>query len=132
VERGPLGVERCLDDATPGLGEADANHAPIGRRPKRPHESSGVQLVDHQRDPRFRRLDELGKIALHASLGSGGPGLEKEVVLERAEVVLRERSIDLNHGLAEPAAEDCSKPQVVDRGVLEEVAVARLGVCLCR
>jgi hypothetical protein len=79
--------------------------------------------VDHQRNPGLRRLDEVREISLDASLGSGGSGFEEKVVLQGAEIVLGERTIDLDHRLPEPAPEDRREPQVVDRGVLEEVRV---------
>src|SRR5579863_4108456 len=126
MERRPLRMERSLDDATPGLGETDTHHPPVGRRAKRPDEPAVVQLVDHQRDASLWRLDEIREVSLDTSLGSGGPGLEEEVVLQRAEVVLSKRAIDLDQRLPEPAPEGRREPQIVDRGVLEEVRVRTL------
>jgi hypothetical protein len=110
VQRGALGVEGRLDHAAPGLGEADPNHAPIGGTPQGPNQPASVQLVNHEGDTRLRRLDELSEIALHAPLASGGARLEEEVVLDRAQVVLRERPVDLDHRLPETAPEDRREP----------------------
>jgi hypothetical protein len=54
------------------------------------------------------------------------------VVLERAQVVLGERPIDLDHGLPESAPEHRRKPQIVDGGVLEEHRVPDLRLSLRR
>src|SRR6202051_3390854 len=125
-------MERCFGHPATGLGEADANHAPIRRASKRPNQPAGVQLVNHQGDTRLRRLDEFRKVALNASLTPGSAGLEEEVVLQRAQVMLRERAIDLDHRLPESAPEDRREAQIVDRGVLKEVSVSSRGLSLGR
>src|SRR6202035_1739988 len=108
----------------------DPNHAPVGGSSQGANQSASVQLVNHQGDTSLRRLDQLGEIALDASLASGSAGLQEQVVLQRAEIVLRERAIDLDHRLAETAPEDRREPQIVDRGVLKKVGVRRSGLGL--
>ena len=58
----------------------------------------------------------------------GGPGLEQKVVLERAQVVLGERAVDLDHRLPETAPEHRRETEIVDGGILKEVAVPDFGL----
>jgi len=129
MQRRTLGMERGLDDPAARLAETDPDHAPVGSASKGAHQPTPLELVNHQRDACLRSLDELGEVPLHAPFGSSGAGLKEQVVLERAQVVQRERSIDLDHRLPEAAAEHRGEAQVVDRGVLEEVV--GLGFRLC-
>ena len=62
----------------------------------------------------------------------GGPRLEEQVVLERAQVVLGEGSIDLDHRLPEAAPEHRREAQIVDGGVLEEVVGPDFGLSFAR
>jgi hypothetical protein len=79
--------------------------------------------VHHQGDARLGRLDELSEIALDAALAPGGPGLEQEVILERTQVMLGERAVDVDHRLPEAAPEHGREPEILDGRILEEVAV---------
>jgi len=132
MQRGALGMERGLDHTASGLGEPDPDHAPVGSASKRPDQAARIQLVDHQRDARLRRLDELGEIPLHAPLGAGGTRLEEQVVLEWAQIMLGEGSVDLDHRLPEAAPEHRRKAQILDGGVLEEVVRPGSRSCLLR
>ena len=88
--------------------------------------------MDHERDSCLGRLDELGEIALHASLGTRSPCLEKEVILERAQIMVGEGTIDLDHRLPEATPEHRRQAQIVDCGVLEEVVGPDFGLCFGR